>query len=368
MSTVKSHISRRPVRARRRGAIAVLAAILLVLLFGMVAFAIDVGYICLVRTELQCTADAAAHAAIFELPNGNQVTAVAKQYAALNSPSASDSILVDSDVVMGNWDGQSRTFSQPVPAGEANAVQVTVRRSQSAQNPVPLFFGQIMGRNTANVEATAIAMRPNSDNGPRFLIDDEMFDTDIPAIQDLAAVLGVTPDDLLSDNNGDWFIDLPPGVIELPTGQVGDGALWDRNHPAFPFGQPGNPSLEDFLNYNEDGSWRDNPEVKALLDPLVGVSAVDNADIYPTYVDPDYVHVCPVYKSDVNGLDPVYGNPAVNALGERRGLVAFKIIGVGADPDGPSGSVLPNLVIEVIAPSSITIGTGRTAIRPVIVK
>ena len=39
-------------------------------------------------------------------------------------------------------------------------------------------------------------------------------------------------------------------------------------------------------------------------------------------------------------------------LGERRGLVAFKIIGVGQDPDG-SGAVLPNLIFEIVDPIDI---------------
>ena len=52
--------------------------------------------------------------------------------------------------------------------------------------------------------------------------------------------------------------------------------------------------------------------------------------------------------------------PAVNALGERRGLMAFKILAVGADPDG-GGSNLPFLVIEVVDHSQIDlnqIGSG----------
>jgi hypothetical protein len=50
------------------------------------------------------------------------------------------------------------------------------------------------------------------------------------------------------------------------------------------------------------------------------------------------------------------GVPAINALGERRGLLAFKIMAVGADPDGP-GSVLPNLVIEVCDPSEVSLSS-----------
>ena len=93
-----------------------------------------------------------------------------------------------------------------------------------------------------------------------------------------------------------------------------------------------------------------------MLDPLVGVAAVDDPSVYSSFVNPDFVHVSPVYKSDVNALDPVSGSPAVNALGERRGLVAFNIIAVGADPDGPEGSVLPNLRIKIVDPSTVSLG------------
>ena len=208
---------------------------------------------------------------------------------------------------------------------------------------------------TADIEAEAIAYAPNS---PTFLIDDEVLDTDVPSIEALAASLGVTPEQLLSDGDGDWFIDLPPGeTIELPTGQVGDTGLFDRGHPEFPFGEAGKPTVKDFLEYNENGGdlskgGIDNPDVKALLDPLLGVSAVDVAEVFPSYVT-DTVHVSPVFKSDVSALNPQNGVPAVNALGIRRGLLAFKIIAVGADPDGPAGSVLPNLVIVVVDPSTI---------------
>ena len=57
----------------------------------------------------------------------------------------------------------------------------------------------------------------------------------------------------------------------------------------------------------------------------------------------------------MSALTPVGGVPAVNALGDRRGLVAFRVIGVGVDPDGPGGSVLPNLVIGIVNPHSINL-------------
>ena len=96
------------------------------------------------------------------------------------------------------------------------------------------------------------------------------------------------------------------------------------------------------------------PDVKALLDPLEGVSKVEDPAVYPDFVDPDFLHVSPIYYSDVSGLNPMPdGTPCVNAMGLRRGLLAFKIIAIGADPDGPGGSVLPNIVVEIVDPSEI---------------
>jgi hypothetical protein len=167
------------------------------------------------------------------------------------------------------------------------------------------------------------------------------------------------PEDLISDGDGDWFIDIPAGtIITLPTGQEGDEALFDIDHPSFIFQQNSEPSLEDFLNWNEDGSWRQDLFDKDLLDPLLGVSRVDDPARYPSYVNPDHILVSPVFKSDTSAINPVSdGNngtiPAVNALGLRRGLLAFKIIGVGADPPG---SVLPYITILVVDGSLIDLG------------
>ncbi len=49
-------------RPARRGAVAPLLALLLIPVLGMVAFSVDLGYMIVVRTELQNAADAAAMA------------------------------------------------------------------------------------------------------------------------------------------------------------------------------------------------------------------------------------------------------------------------------------------------------------------
>src|SRR5947208_13128922 len=54
-------------RRVRRGAVAPLVALLLIPLLGMLAFSVDVGYMIVVRTELQNAADAAALAGAQQL-------------------------------------------------------------------------------------------------------------------------------------------------------------------------------------------------------------------------------------------------------------------------------------------------------------
>ena len=350
----------------RRAATVVVVAVIIPVLLGCAALSVDIGYLFNVRLQLQNTADAAALAGAQLLHDEYAARSAAHEYALTNFPSAGQ-VLADNDLYLGNWNTEQRVFTEG--GTPLNAVRVTTRRSTTNGNPVDLFFASIFGIFQSDVWAEAIAVGTplRTGVGSRFLIDDDMFDTDVPVIEDLAARLDVTTDDLLSDNDGDWFIDLPPGeVLELPTGQVGDSAIYDAIHPEFPFGTDTWPSHLDFLNYNEDGSWRDVDSIKAMLDPLLGVYDVDDPSRYESFVNPNLVHVSPIFHSDLSNLNPAPsplwadGIPAVNALGIRRGLLAFKIIGVGLDPDGPGGSVLPNLIIQIVDPSFIDLSSVST--------
>ena len=314
----------------RAQALALLAVGILVFL-GIASLAIDVGMFYQKRTKLQGTADATALAAAQELPNEFAVNATAHEYADLNENDES-AVLDDSDIKVGHWDDGDRSFT---PNGApTNAVYVRVQRSQAGGNPVPTFFAKIFGMDEVDIDARAVAISLGG-GFSQFIIDDEMIDSDVPVIEALAAELGIDKEELISDMDGDWFIDLPVGqILELPTGQVGDEGMFDILHPAFPFDTSSDPSFQDFLNYNEDSSsWRYDLLDKEILDPLLGVSTVSDADKYEGYVNPDFCQVSPGYKSDISALNPVNGVPAVNALGLRRGLLAFKILAVGADPD-----------------------------------
>ncbi len=157
----------------RRGAVAALMALMLVMLLGMGALTIDMGFLWVLKNRLQATADAAALAGASQLPNEAVVTAVpsceagvdapstvqaaALDYACKNMPSAAHGmVLVADDVVLGNWDVDTRTFT--AAGAPINALQVTTRRSTANGNEVPLFFAGVLGINGADVVAEATAM------------------------------------------------------------------------------------------------------------------------------------------------------------------------------------------------------------------
>ncbi len=164
-------------RSARHGAITILAAVFCVVLLGMVAFAVDIGYVLSSKEEIQRTADAAALAAAWEFAdrlNDGYSTADALYYARLegNNYSTSNPVgrvgpTVDlnannsasGDMVFGYIDD----FSDPNATFDTskadwfNAVRVKVRRDQALNGELPLFFARIFGRNSQSVQAEATA-------------------------------------------------------------------------------------------------------------------------------------------------------------------------------------------------------------------
>ena len=357
---------------KREGKIVVLTAVLLPVLFGMAAFAIDIGYIGFSRSRLQAAAEAAALAAVGELPNGAGAITRAQDLGQLNFADVYPNIVATQDVEFGRWEDGAFVSST---ASEATAVRVTARLSEENGNSLALFLGKMLGTSQANLAASAIAFKPGGGVGTRFLIDEDMLDKDVPAIENLATSLGRDPEELVTArgfNQGkqygdtDWtwednFLDIPAGSrLSFPTGQGtgydnNDAGLFDIDNPDFPFTE--DLSFQQFLFYSETGGdsskWGTDASIWSQLDPLYGVEPVTDGSLYDSFVHPDFIHVSPVFPSDISTLNQSGGVPQVNAKGLRRGLLAHKIVSVGADTDG-GGSVLPELELEIVDPSTIS--------------
>jgi Flp pilus assembly protein TadG len=166
---------------RRSGNIAVLAAVMLTAILGITALAVDVGYICAAKSQLQRTADASAlaGASAIYLPtsaNMNEVYALAPElsqarneaqaFAGINQVASRDpfvglnpSNLPDGDIVLGRLDRYwDRTETLNVDSDMPNSVQVVVTLSDETQNgSLALFFGRALGVTKTSIEATATA-------------------------------------------------------------------------------------------------------------------------------------------------------------------------------------------------------------------
>src|SRR5690242_14467924 len=108
-SSYRSRFGR--VAAARRGNIIVLTALLLVAMVGMVAFAVDIGYINLTRVELQTCVDAAALAGAYELVDGQAAAqSSAQDFLSRNKVRNRTLTLANATIETGNWNMSSRQF------------------------------------------------------------------------------------------------------------------------------------------------------------------------------------------------------------------------------------------------------------------
>jgi hypothetical protein len=146
----------------------------------MACLFIDIAHIVVARGELQNAADSAALAGASALypyqvngvggassatlsAAGAAARTQARKFSALNS-AGSVSVTIpaslDSDIVVGYQDATSTSNPNPVLINTStipNAVQVTVRRDSTANNPMPLFFSFLTSSSSWSGTATATA-------------------------------------------------------------------------------------------------------------------------------------------------------------------------------------------------------------------
>ncbi len=129
----------------------VLVAVCLPLFLIMAAFAVDVAWMQLTRTELRTATDAASRAGAKTLSLAQSETlarAAAKDAARRNRVAGAPLALADRDIEIGRGVQATRNARFTFTAGGAqlNAVRVTGRRTTgSTGGPVALFLGRVMG-------------------------------------------------------------------------------------------------------------------------------------------------------------------------------------------------------------------------------
>jgi hypothetical protein len=166
-------------RCSRRGAIAAIVGVLLVVLIGMVACAFDAGWIAMTRAQLHAAADAAALAGGTELMQGLGVnatatpadvqtaaTAAAVEFAGRNPNGDRQSCYCDGgrDVILGTaiFDPDAGQWIKTPGAVPYNYVQANLLRNQgnsgAGDGSLPLFFSRIFAIPNTPVTAFATAV------------------------------------------------------------------------------------------------------------------------------------------------------------------------------------------------------------------
>jgi Flp pilus assembly protein TadG len=158
------------------GIVLVYALFVLVPILGVAGLAVDSAHLTYFKTRMQNVADAAALAAVMELPRGVEdlasadrdgIVAVAQSYAAVNMPSDLYGDVVPAAAVEVGFldtEGSAGTVGlfypeASLPAGSIlNAVRVSAMRTQTNGNAIRNMFVAVIGGETSDVVATAIAL------------------------------------------------------------------------------------------------------------------------------------------------------------------------------------------------------------------
>jgi Flp pilus assembly protein TadG len=251
-------------RKHRRGTIAIMSAVLAIVLVGMVAFSVDIGYVLSAKEELQRTADASALAACWEygqkIADGYSSTDAAQlarttavQYGLLNEvtnhglivdPNTSNS--AEGDVVFGyiaDFSDSNSPFQTDNPS-LYNAVRVRTHKQESANGEVPYFFARVFGLEGQVLHSTATAGIVRDVRGFQTPANGGNVDI-LPFALDIDAW-----DDLVSGNSTDqWRWD-----EECETSVPGSDGLVEVNLYPQGTGSPGNRGTIDIGGCNNSTS------------------------------------------------------------------------------------------------------------------
>ena len=239
----------------RVGSILVLAAAMLIIVFAMAAFAIDLGYMSLTKTQLHNAADGAALAAAIELTDGlgtapakstSEVTAsantAARSVAAMQrNGNVSSTLLVPTrDTRYGqlSWNNQSNKWVKSWNTAPYNLVEVTLHRDQprgngpaSGDGRLPLLFAPAIGVRDADMSGVAdAALYPGV--GVSVATGSSLTTDVLPIALDLptwTALMAGTGTDNYSYNAATGIVSAgPDGVKEVSLYPTGTGSPGNR--------------------------------------------------------------------------------------------------------------------------------------------
>ncbi len=237
------------------------------------------------RAELQATADAAAHAGSVALPNTAAATTAANSMAATNmDASEHGDVLATSEIEFGTWDAVSLKFVAVAGGAIPDAVRVTTRRDENNSNRLKTYFLRMVGMDSWNVNAQAIAQK----YWPKCLNEDALIArriVDLQSNNDFFSGLCIHGNDHVEVNNNNCW---ETGVhVTMPS-------LADFVAPSNGWSNEG---LEDCNNMRTDGKnpglaqalgeeWFD-PKIVDQTKQIIDTLLVPTSENIPSYIGTD---------------------------------------------------------------------------------
>lgn len=149
------------VLTNQRGIAAIMVALAIVVLLGMAALAVDIGYRNVAQNELQNIADAAALAGAGELSRqylASDFTAVQEDLIVAIAQAVADSNAsgFGIEVQIGTWRNRNEGFIGTLN-NRPNAVRAIARRGSDGNSQIPTFFAKIWNIAGLDAQADAVA-------------------------------------------------------------------------------------------------------------------------------------------------------------------------------------------------------------------
>ncbi|MEM9048705.1 MAG: pilus assembly protein TadG-related protein [Pseudomonadota bacterium] len=280
---------------------------------------VDVSNAYRMQTLLQSTADAAALAAIIDLPDMANAVASADTFAAHNlNPAVHGDVLATADVRFGRWDPHGAGL-QTLGGNAPNAIKVTVRRSADNENTLPTTFLRLIGFDYWNIASSSVATnveRPCIQNG---VISGTRVEVMAPTtFRDGLCVHG--QEGLTIGDSAVFLSRAQPSMPDL------DDLLWN--------GVPLDPTFEPREGWLE-------PKMAFETAEILGELSILNPDFMPDYIDiaqPVLTHMAGDDLSDLEerrvhvvdcGASPALDLPAAAAW--SRAVVIFNCPVTAAD-------------------------------------
>src|SRR5688572_25237607 len=128
------------------GSAAILVAPMMLVVVGAAALGVDTMNAFTMQEHLRTAAQAAATAAVFELPDENAARETALRLGAKNIPEmAGGTVIADDEVEFGHWHADTRIFEPSPDTESVNAIRVTASLTGTKGNPLRTWFGQVIG-------------------------------------------------------------------------------------------------------------------------------------------------------------------------------------------------------------------------------